>query len=113
MLTVYVKHYLTESGVQFFKTIWFPKVLSHISQQPGYISLAYTQEPISRDCLFLTLKFENQETLDRWIAVPIHDTLIDELDIHRSRDYWEAVSTEYSDADPAQLDWEIIRVRSH
>lgn len=110
MLTVYVKHYLAEDGVQFFKTVWFPKVLSHLRQQAGFISLTYIQDPVNADCLFITLKFENQETLDRWIVVPIHNALIDELDSYRSRAYWEAASTEHSDADPAQVDWEIIQV---
>lgn len=112
MLTVYVKHYLTPDGIDFFKQTWFPKVLFNIRQQEGFISLTYAENRAIPDCVDIVLLFKNQETLDRWIAVPLHDALIEELDPYRSRDYWEAAGTDDETADPSKLEWENVTLNS-
>ena len=105
MITVYVKHYLTEEGIDYFKNTWFPSVLAHLSEQKGFLLLSYRG---NQDCMDITLQFQDHETLNNWIAVPIHDELIRDLDIYRSRPYWEAAQTCEEQTDPAALEWEII-----
>ena len=109
MLTVYVKHYLTPDGIHFFKNKWFPEVHSIISQQEGFVSIAYTTHQNSSDCMNITLKFKDEKTLNDWIAVPIHDDLIKALDAYRSRDFWEAAKTDNDHAEPSTLEWTIIK----
>src|SRR5258706_5606759 len=94
MIIVYVKHYLTDDGLLYFKNHWFPKVHSLISQQKGFISITYRENTEDLDCLDITLKFADDQTLQDWIAVPNHDELIQELDLFRSRNYWKAVKTD-------------------
>ncbi|MFA6916095.1 MAG: hypothetical protein WC222_06840 [Parachlamydiales bacterium] len=109
-VTVYVKHYLTDQGRDFFKQVWYPKVLSSVQNQDGFISLSYEENIESPDCMDLTLKFKDENTLNAWIDVPDHDDLIKELDEYRSRGYWKAVYTTDDAADPAKLNWELITV---
>lgn len=104
-LKVYVKHYLTQDGIQFFKTNWFPKVHSIMSRQDGFISLKFTANDTHQDCIDITLEFKDDRTLQAWIAMPIHDELILELDGYRSRTYWEAALQKDENADP---EWETI-----
>jgi len=102
MLTIYVKHYLTPEGINYFLNEWFPKVHSIISQQEGFISIT---SHANHDCMNITLKFKDAETLNAWIAVPIHDALIKALNLYRSRNYWEAVKTDNEYEDPTSLEW--------
>lgn len=108
MLTVYVKHYLTDHGIHYFKNEWFPEVSSVIAQQPGFVSIVYDINQKEKDLIDIVLKFQDDDTLDAWIAVPIHDNLIKALDVFRSRDYWEAARAD-EHADPSSLEWMIIR----
>ncbi len=103
MIMAYVKYYLTDSGIDYFETKWFPELHAITVKQPGFISLAYNKR--KGDRIDLKLQFENEERLDAWRAVPIHDKLIKDLDTHRSRDYWEAAFTNDADADPSTLEW--------
>lgn len=106
MLTVYVKHFLTEQGIQYFHATWFPKVLSMVQQQEGFISLVAAENVESPDCIDITLKFSDENTFNAWVDVPEHDTLIKELDPYRSRGYWKAAFTTDEAADPAALAWD-------
>ena len=80
MLTVYVQHYLTAEGMNYFKNHWFSKVHSIISQQKGFISITYKESLESSGRVDITLKFKDEESLNAWVLVPIHDELIDLLD---------------------------------
>lgn len=103
MITVYVNYYLTDSGLDYFENRWFPELHAITAKQPGFISLVYNRQ--EGDRVDLKLQFENEELLDAWRAVPIHDQLIKDLDPHRSRDYWEAAFTNDANADPSRLEW--------
>lgn len=69
-----------------------------ISQQEGFLLFEHTGT--EEDCIFITLKFQDERTFDRWIAYPGHDDLINVLDRFRSRDYWEVKK---------EGDWQIIK----
>lgn len=103
MITVHVKHYLTPEGIQFAEAQWFPKVKKLMSQQPGYIDF-YCCENIDNS-LHLIVQFENQETLDQWVAHPEHDSFVNMLDEYRNRDYWEAALTEEPLDSKNKLTW--------
>jgi antibiotic biosynthesis monooxygenase (ABM) superfamily enzyme len=108
MLTIYVRHYLTPSGIRYFKTTWYPKVLSVITKQKGFVSLTYTPSQEVPDLIDLTLKFKDDATFDAWLKIPDHDVLINALDAHRSRDYFEVVKTK--EVPPSKLDWVAYKV---
>jgi predicted O-methyltransferase YrrM len=108
-VVVYVKHYLTPRGIDYFIAKWFPKVESLISKQEGFVSIDYTQDQKERDLIDIELVFQNEATLEGWIAVPEHDGLIKALDVYRSRSYWKAVRTTDLDADSSTLEWTIIK----
>jgi predicted O-methyltransferase YrrM/heme-degrading monooxygenase HmoA len=110
-VVVYVKHYLTPRGIDYFISKWFPKVESIISKQPGFISIKYSQSQKERDLMDIELVFENEATLEAWLAVPDHRDVIKSLDIYRSRFYWKAVRTTDLQADPATLDWTTIELK--
>lgn len=105
MLTVYVKHYLTLQGIEYFEKQWFPKVHSILSQQIGFISLTYSLDRAAVENVDITLKFKDEETFDAWVEIPIHDVLLKELDAYRSRDYFEAARTEDEQVAPSSLEW--------
>ena len=44
MFVVYVRHYLTSTGIDYLITQWFPKVQLLMSQQAGYISVLHEKE---------------------------------------------------------------------
>lgn len=106
MLHIYVKHYLTEIGVNYFKNYWFQKVLSNLKQQKGFISFDYALQDKVSDCVDITLRFEDSLTFDVWCQHPNHDRLIHALHPYRSRDYFEAKCSEVDLADPSTLEWE-------
>jgi len=112
-VVVYVKHYLTDQGIEYFVKEWFPQVKSVISKQDGYISIVYSQNMKEKDLIDIELQFKNDATLDAWIAVPIHDELIKHLTPLRSRTYWKAARTHESKADPDTLDWMTIDTPLH
>ncbi len=109
MFIVYVKHYLTEKGIEFFKREWFPLVYAIMSRQQGFIAFTYE---IQCDCVNLFLKFENRALFSAWFADPAHTEVIRALDIYRSRGYWEAVNTEDEHANLSTLAWEHNTVSS-
>lgn len=86
-VVVYVKHYLRPEGLKYFEQCWFPLVHAIISQQEGFLLLKH--EGTEKDCVFITLKFQDEQTFAKWIAYPGHDDLVNALDPFRSRDYWE------------------------
>lgn len=86
-IVLYVKHYLSPEGLLFFEKTWFPKVLTIISQQEGFLLLKHMGT--DRDCVFLTLEFQDEQTLNKWADYAGHDELVNALDPYRSRDYWE------------------------
>ncbi len=108
---VYVKHYLTPVGIDYFQEQWFPKVVSMIRKQPGFVSIEYTTVHKEPDCLFISLVFKDGPTFEAWCAVPEHDALIGELDRFRSRKYWEAVRTDNGKEDSSRLNWDVIQTQ--
>lgn len=105
---VYVKHFLTNEGKVFFEDVWFPKVLAKLKEQAGFISIERREDVATPDCIDIKLIFKDENTLNDWIDVPEHDSLIEELTPYRSRKYWKAVLTTDPEQDPETLDWEVI-----
>ena len=110
-VAVYVKHYLTPRGIDYFISKWFPKVESIISKQDGFVSIKYSQNQKERDLMEIELVFQNEAALEAWLVVPNHDDLIKSLDVYRSRNYWKAVRTSDLLADPSTLDWTTIDLK--
>ncbi len=86
-VVVYVKHHLNPEGLKYFEKRWFPLVHSILKKQEGFV--LFKHEKTKRDCVFLTLLFQDEETFGRWIAYPGHDDLVNDLDPFRSKDYWQ------------------------
>ncbi len=107
-VTVYVKHYLTPAGIVYFQKEWFPWVYSIISKQKGFIFISHK---IKGPCANISLQFEDEATFNAWIAYPDHDCLVDALDAHRDRDYWEVVRTNDEQTDLSQLEWVRINLK--
>jgi hypothetical protein len=111
MIHIYVKHYLTPVGGLYFNK-WFNLVYSIMSKQKGFVSFTKDIHKDRDDCFNLSLIFEDQESLDRWVEYPSHDELVDALDPYRNRSYWEVAVTENKHADPSTLEWEQIVPRN-
>ncbi len=107
---VYVKHYLTPSGITYFQQEWFPWVHSILAQQPGFISICHNIKGL---CAGISLQFEDSTTFEAWLAHPSHDSLVDALDDHRDRNYWEAARTDNEQAEPSALQWMEIKPRKN
>lgn len=105
MIIVYVKHYLTPEGMVYFEKEWWERVQSTIRKQKGFVSLVYRKSEDEDDCIDLTLKFNDEDTLDEWASLPAHEKLIEELIPYRSRKYMKAVRTSDEQADPNKLAW--------
>jgi len=107
MIIVYVKHYLSSQGFEYFSKTWFPKMVQPvISKQQGFISIeAKINE--HHGYAFITVKFDSASNLEKWIAKPEHD-VVDNLDDFRTRNYWEAVRTENESDKPEMLSWKKI-----
>lgn len=105
MIAVHVRHYLTLEGMKYFEE-WFANVKSHISKQDGFLSIECEELP-EEEGYYIVLKFRDEASLDAWIAVDIHDDLVNALDPYRSRDYWEAARVENdNNSNPETLEWE-------
>ena len=104
-LIVYVKHYLTPDGIDYFEKDWFPQVLAFMSKQEGYLSCTYQ---ISDDCVDITIKFKDEPSFDAYADIPDHHLLAKMLDSYRSRNYWKAVRTKDAHADLSSLEWDVI-----
>lgn len=110
VITVYVRHYLTPEGIDYFHQEWFPKVLSIIEQQNGFLLLTHDHDKDSHDSRHLTLQFSSAATLDAWIAHPDHDSLLNALDAYRDRTYWEYA---YIEAEiPSSILWEKVTLEN-
>lgn len=97
MIFVYVKHYLNSEGIRYFDEIWFPHVESIIQQQEGYLGIETTKQPDDPECVNITVKFADHETLDAWIAYPEHQEVIDDLDKYRTRPWhWFRTENKYA-----------------
>lgn len=72
MLEITVKYFLNAQGSDYFIT-WFDELYRFSAQQDGFINLTYRYEshvPI------VTLHFENQEKLNKWVQTEIHNELV-------------------------------------
>ncbi len=85
MVVVYVKHYLNPEGIKYFDETWFPYVKSIEEQQPGYRGIETSKQADDPECVNITVKFEDQKTWDDWIAHPLHQEVINDLDQYRTR----------------------------
>ncbi len=100
----HVKHYLNKKGFVFFDQ-WFMRVHEYMSAKEGFQSLEHTKYP-KNDTIHIVLAFENTEKLEAWIQEPVHDKLVNELDLYRNKDIWHAARTE----DP-HANWEMLKYR--
>ena len=104
MIIAYVKHNLTPEGKQYFQEKWFPMVEGFISVQKGFLLIEYHPDQKQEDCLHITVKFDNQENLDTWVATPEHASVLNLLDPYRTRP-WYYVITENTNIDKELLMW--------
>lgn len=111
MLTVYVKHYLTDEGKEYIKNIWYPWVYREMSKQLGYVAFSHDEALDEDDCINLSVTFESQETIDAWVAQPIHEELITAIDQYRSRPYFEYTYTDDGSLDRNTLVWNTHEVQ--
>lgn len=85
MIVVYVKHYLNVAGRDYFDAHWFPHVLSIITKQHGFVDIDTSRDEHDRECINITVKFTSSETLDTWVKNDLHQKVINDLDIYRTR----------------------------
>lgn len=74
-------------------------------KQRGYIAFTQDEELNENDCINLSVKFEDQETIDAWVAEPVHDKLVTAIDKYRSKPYFNYVYTSDENIDREALDW--------
>jgi antibiotic biosynthesis monooxygenase (ABM) superfamily enzyme len=108
MITVYVKHYLNEAGRTYFDKTWFPYVFSIITKQPGYHFIETHNDDSDPDCKNITFKFDDQKTLDDWIAHPDHQKVIDDLNPYRTKHYNVFHTAENTPAPDDIKEWQTI-----
>lgn len=109
MRYVFVKHYLNDKGMEFFKNDWFPKVNAAIKVQPGFVDITTERDESDDELVHIKLCFEDEASLSAWVATKIHDDLIDNLDDYRVRD-WEYAAIEVAagvsiDKNSDALEW--------
>ena len=106
MIIVYVKHYLDENGTKYFDKTWYPYVENLIKQQEGYKLIETSNEANDPECRNITVKFEDKQTLDTWVAHDDHQAVIGDLDKFRTR-AWHYVIKQGHDLDkPRDInDW--------
>ena len=91
MFIVYVKHYLTPTGLDYVNSTWYDKVLSKMQKQKGFHSFT---KSITGDCAYFEIHFQTEEHFNHWWKEdPDHDSLILDLDPYRSRSYWESTNS--------------------
>jgi hypothetical protein len=105
MLTIFVKHYLTLIGIEYFQNEWWGLVQSIIQKQEGFISLSYSKCPKVVDCIDLILKFQDEVTFKLWASLETHEELIRALNLYRSRNYFEACLTLKEHPSIHELEW--------
>jgi len=64
MITVHVRHYLTDAGLNYVKHTWIPSVAEIISQQVGYIAFTHDLKYDRDDCINVTVIFVDEDTLN-------------------------------------------------
>lgn len=115
MRYVFVKHYLNEDGMNFFKDDWFPKVESAITVQPGFVEITTERDTEDDNLVHIKLCFEDEVTLTNWVKTEIHDSLIDNLDDYRVRD-WEFAVIDAAlgeiHKDSEKLNWEHVEPKT-
>ncbi len=112
MHCVFVKHYLTRSGVDFFNTTWFPAVQKAIQSQPGFIKIIAALDLKTPGLVHITLYFDHQMNLLAWAGTEKHDELVDNLDDYRVR-AWEFAVFDVADENEAahcfsKLEWQSV-----
>lgn len=112
MFIVYVKHYLNNEGLKYFHDIWFPKVKAIMSQQHGYISVTHNADRDNKDTVNVIVTFNNKANLEKWAEHPDHDELVNALDSHRCRTYWEYACAEDESFSYDKLEWEKVQPTS-
>ncbi|MBS0287685.1 MAG: hypothetical protein JSR17_10335 [Proteobacteria bacterium] len=108
MFSVYVKHYLTDNGINYVKDHWHKKVYDLMSKIPGFIQFTYETQD-NNDCVTFIVTFENQALFNKWNEQRDHDAVINELDPYRSRNFWAYANSE-NQITPSALKWEIVYV---
>ncbi len=105
MITVYVRHYLNDAGIEHVTSEWFPLVMSYMCTQEGFVSFTNDTTLNKDDCVNLTVTFVDEQAIENWIAHPEHDNVVNALDTYRSRNYWEAARTEDQSQDRNGIEW--------
>lgn len=111
MVVVYIKHYLSSEGVEYFSNIWYPKVCAIIKKQPGFVSIESHRDVMDRSCIHIIVKFANTEHLDAWIKTPEHAEVINLLDPYRTK-AWEVARVCDEQQDAYTLTWKKIESAS-
>ncbi len=104
MYLVYVKHYLTPTGIKYFHHSWFPKVKATMREQKGYQAFVHDSAKDDEDCINLIVQFDDKNSFLNWCRHKAHDGLIKDLDCYRSRVYFEAATQEETELLPGP--WE-------
>jgi hypothetical protein len=104
MVIVYVKHYLNPAGLSFFNTTWYPQVKHLIKEQIGFLSIRSHSDAADKECMHITVKFIDRETLDDWGATDFHAIALTQLNQYRTR-AWNYALTEDEAARPDVLEW--------
>lgn len=112
MHCVFVKHYLTQSGVDFFNKTWFPAVQEAIQSQLGFIKIIAVPDLKISGLMHITLYFDHQKNLLAWAETERHDELVDNLDDYRVR-AWEFAVADVEDENEAvrcfeTIDWQLV-----
>ncbi|MBS0359594.1 MAG: hypothetical protein JSS53_10010 [Proteobacteria bacterium] len=84
MISVVVKYFLNESGIQYFPA-WYEEVYAEVSKQDGFIKINYEfdEKKVSPK---ITLYFESIEKLTAWSKTESHDLLKSKIEAHYLKD---------------------------
>ncbi len=108
MFHVYVRHFLTEQGIDFVKNEWYQKVHDLMNSLPGFVSFSYEANQ-NEDWMTFIVSFTDQISFNQWNVQHDHDLVIDELDPYRSRDYWEYANSNCNKTE-GLLDWQVVKI---
>ena len=111
---VHVKHYLNPNCLTNFNH-WFDKVYQFMSDKKGFVDLTHQVLP-SQDntyqLIYIKLVFNHTDNLEAWVNDPIHDQLVNELDLYRAKPYWEACRTTDENLSWQQATYDIIQAQT-
>ena len=85
MISVKVKHYLTEKGLDYFP-IWFEHLFECISNQIGFVEIGYSINKNEQVCNILLL-FDNNKNLNNWAMSSEHDEIVGKLNEYRTKSF--------------------------